>query len=215
MNRLVGMLAASVCLVASSSAAAQEMSPAGTMKKGEREGIFGRIGLDTGYMSTSAGERDYSIGGIGTGLNLQAGYMIIPNLALFGEFNYQTALSLSGTDDEGNDLPDAFLEDTSMSYLSVGPGVAYFLANDIFLQGSLLYSSTSVSSGDSDSDPFTGFGFRVGAGKDFRMSDDFLLGVGANFFYGILSQTVGEGSASVDVDANAMSFGLTLSASYN
>lgn len=215
MNRMVGVLAAAVCLVASSPAVAQEPSPAGSARMGEREGLYGRVGLDTGYMSLGVGDRDAGASGLGTGLNLQAGYMIVPNLALFGEFNYQAALGLSATNELGEDLKDSVLEDMSMSYLSIGPGAAYFLASDVFLQGSLLYSQVDLSLDGGEGEPLTGFGFRLGAGKDFRMSDRFLLGVGANFFYGILTQTIDTPLGKSERDGNAMAFGVTLSASYN
>ncbi|WP_373044040.1 outer membrane beta-barrel protein [Vulgatibacter sp.] len=215
MNRTLAFVAASVCAIAASPALAQEMAPTDAVVRPDagREGLYAKVGLGANYMSWSMDEKgaEASANGLGANLNLAAGYLVIPNLALFGEFNYEMALSPGG-EALGQEIADE--AELSMNFLSVGPGAAYFLSDDIFLQGSILYAQANLDSkGGGESDPATGFGLRVGAGKEFRMSDDFLLGAGANFFYGMLSNEV-EGS-SEGLSSNAMSFGVTLSASYN
>ena len=207
MNRVVGLLAASFCLVASSSAAAQDMNPTtAPTGAGQHEGFYGRVNLNAGYLSLSNSDADSSISGLGTGFSLAAGHSVMKNLYLFAEFNYDLALSPSlsvGGNDAGDEL------DLSMSFLSVGPGAAYYLPNDIYLSAMVGYTSASVGIGDADSDAATGFGLKIGAGKEWAMADQFNLGVGANFFFGSVSVEDSDSSST------PMGIGLALSGRYN
>lgn len=209
MIRTFGMLAAALCVVSASTALAQEGGTEG------RDGFYGRVGVGAGYMSSASTEEgaDASVSGMGTALNLAAGYAVMPRLVLFGEFNYEMALGPSAQAN-GKDIPEALAPDVSMNFLSVGPGAAYFFENDVFVQGSLLYAQAAISMSDKDeTDPATGFGFRLGVGKEFALSDQFQLGAGANVFYGMLSSDVPGTSESAS--SNALSLGLTVSASFN
>lgn len=204
MNRIFGICAAAALLATATTASAQET------KQGH-ESVYGRLDVGANYMSLSNSDSDTSVSGIGTAFTLTAGYAIIPNLVLHGEVGYQMALS-PGMSRGGESVDSKFTKGLSMSFLTVGPGATYFLDNGISFGGSVLFASADVSTdASSDDDAATGIGLRLGAGKDFWMTEQFALNVGADFLFAAVS--AGEGKATTD--SNAMSFGLRVGGSFN
>lgn len=201
MNRVFGVCAAAALLATATTASAQET------KQGH-EGVYGRLDVGANYMSMSSSKPDASVSGIGTAFTLTGGYAVIPNLVVHGEFGYAMALS-PGATFGGKDLE---VDGLSLNFLTVGPGATYFLDNGISFGGALLYASAKASAkGDTDGDASTGFGLRLGAGKDIWLSEQFALNAGADFLFAAVS--VGEGAAKTD--QNAMSFGLRIGGSFN
>lgn len=201
MNRVFGVCAAAALLATATTASAQDM------KQGH-EGVYGRLDVGANYMSLSNSDLDASVSGIGTALTLTAGYAVIPNLVVHGEFGYAMALS-PGMSLGGKDMD---VDGLAMNFLTVGPGATYFLDNGISFGGALLFASAKVTAtGATDTDASTGFGLRLGAGKDIWLSEQFALNAGADFLFAAVS--AGEGDAKSS--ENAMSFGLRIGGSFN
>ena len=204
------MLAATLCLVASPSAGAEEKNVTSAPRAGaQHEGFYGRVNANANYLSLTLSDarNELTVSGIGTGFSLAAGHSVAKNLFLFGEFGYD--LAFNPTLSSGGRSVDT--EDSSLSFLSVGPGAAYYLPSDIYLLATVSWSSVSMNSDGGDSEPLTGFGVKVGAGKEWTMSDSVALGLGANLFMGSVSHEDFED----DVDAATMGIGLSFSGVYN
>lgn len=199
MSRILALPAAALCLVAATAAKAGE--PAG------REGLYGRVNLNAGFLSFSGdGDSRDATTGVSTGFSVAAGHSIAKGLYLFGEFNYDFAPSPSA----GENGP----EDLSLSLLSVGPGVAWYLSGDLYLTAFVGYAHVSHGMGEVETS-IGGLGLKAGVGQEWLLAERFALGVGAHVFWGSVSGEVEFAGVQREVAGNPLGFGLSLSGRYD
>lgn len=213
MRRLVSF--AAVCGVALS-AGAQE-APAGA-EAGRLGGVYARASLVATWMqhlesreSSGMEATDFAYGGPGTGFSLAAGHAVASDLYLFAELRYDTALApreISGAVTRFDGL--------SLSYLTVGPGAAWYFG-DWWLSGMVGFARTHVSADQApDTESLTGFGVRVGAGHQWSLAEGIGLGVGADIFWGSVSNTIQPAvGPAQEFGGTPLAFGLNVSALYN
>lgn len=195
MSRRVGAVLAAICL--SSPAAAQAVTG-----PGKHEGLYARAGVSGNYLSLTRGVESFRA--LGTGFSIAAGHAVLPGLFFFGAFDYDLAIDPEMERDGRAQIFDGL----SMRYLSIGPGAAFYLPSDYYLSLTLSWSSVSVTSdANPDAEASTGFGARIGVGKEWGVFGPLSLGVGANFFVGSVSREGDTGTP--------MAAGLAISALYD
>lgn len=172
----------------------------------QHDGFFLQLQTGPSFLSVSQDDVDMTIGGSGFGFNLAIGGSPIENLVIFGELVSQVAMSptleLGGEEFESDDS-------VSLSLASIGPGVAYYFGkSNFFLSGSIAMAQATLET-ELGSSGASGVGFRLGAGKEWWVADQWGIGVGANVFTASLTDDEND-----DVDLGATSFALNLSATF-
>ena len=205
-----------VCGVALS-AGAQE-TPAAREEPGRLGGVYARAGLAATWMhhlqsmeSEGFAGSDQAFGGPGMGVSLAAGHAVAQDLYLFAELRYDAALSPRET----RSAITRF-DGLSLTYLTLGPGAAFYLG-DFWLSGMVGFASATVSAGQTpDTEALTGICARLGVGYQWALSDGFGLGVGADAFWGSVSNTIQPPAGTAqEFGGTPLAFGLTVSALYN
>jgi len=200
MLRLLSVLVCGVGLFYASASKAESVEK-------EHDGLYFRLNAGPSYMSWSnSGNSDLSVSGMGFGFGLAAGHTISDNLMLFAEFAMD---SFSEPTAKVKDT-ELDMKDTSMSATRYGAGVSYYLMPlNGYVTGSLLLGSFSTTTGSVSDSSKTGFGLKVGVGKEWMLAPKFGLGAALSGTY--LTAGDKEGSES----SSAMLYGLSLSATYN
>lgn len=150
-------------------------------------------------------DEQLSLQGAGPELNVRLGGTPVTNFVVFGEVSVQLAPSptaeLGGQSYETNDS-------TQLSFNTIGPGVAYYFGpSSFFVSGTLGLAAAELDAGGHRATA-NGFGFRLGVGKEWWVSDQWGIGLAANY---------SQASVTDDVDAEFTSraFGLSFSATYH
>lgn len=201
MLRLLSVLVCGVGLFYASASKAEAVEK-------EHDGLYFRLNAGPSYMSWSnSANSDASVSGMGLGFGLAAGHTISENLMLFAEFAMDNFSEPTLTVKDKSDT----LKDTSFSATRYGAGVSYYLMPlNGYVTGSLLLGSFSTKIGSLDSESSkTGFGLKLGVGKEWMLAPKFGLGAALSGTY--LTAGDKEGSES----SSAMLYGLSLSATYN
>lgn len=198
MLRLLSVLVCGLGLFHASAAAAQ------SLESKDHDGMYFRLHAGPSFLNVSNSDADFSTGGLGYGFALAAGHTISDNLMLFGEFMLD---SVSDPETEFGGTK-ATAKGVTLSSARYGAGVAYyFMPINAYVSGSLLLGSFSTSaSGVSDSSD-TGFGAKVGVGKEWMLAPKFGLGVAGTASFLSVSEE--------NTTSTGTIFGLALSATYN
>jgi hypothetical protein len=177
----------------------------------QHDGFFLRLTLGPGYLHNSASYQGQTIklSGVGGTFGVAAGGVISPNLVIYGE-----AIGTTVTDpsyDEGSGSVTA--NDTTLSTVGIGPGIAYYLDGNAYLSATLALTKMSWSYdsyGYSTSyDTDWGFGGSLSGGKEWWVSDNWGLGVAGQLMLASMKDQ------EVDARWTSIAVSVLFSATYN
>ncbi|WP_163436737.1 outer membrane beta-barrel protein [Fibrobacter succinogenes] len=179
------------------------------------DGGFLSIAMGMGYQSI-----DFVVEEWQEETDNKAGLATDIDVKLGGNVSYNTLLhlTLAGTTKTGTTDYDREYEDIRVNMSLLGLGVTHYFENNIFITGSCGISQfhansdvavfSAVVKNRATKDINTGFGFQVGGGKEWWVSDNWGIGASAALLYGFASNLK---------DTKESSLGITLrfSATYN
>jgi hypothetical protein len=169
----------------------------------EHDGLFLRLQLGFGYMSTDLGDSTLS-GGSPT-IALAAGYSLTRSITLYAE-GYSGAVSDPTSESAAGTLE---LTGTQIAHAGFGAGVAVFInPANFYVSGTLSFSQVTFTLGDTEAESDLGPGFLLSVGKEWWVGNQ--LGLGASLQF--------QGSVVDDTDGSSIStaaFGLSLSLTFN
>jgi hypothetical protein len=131
------------------------------------------------------------------------GGAIVPNLEFFAEAISQVTFDPT-VEVEGREYET--VESASLSFSSVGLGLAYYLGESNIFVSSSVGRATATAESDYGKGKASGIGLRLGAGKEWWVDDQWGLGLGANLSYAFLWDDL--------YDYSALALGLNFSATY-
>jgi len=148
----------------------------------EHDGLYLRLLLGVGYLHGSArylGSSE-SVHGVGGTFGLAVGGSVNPSLVIYGEL---LGTSVSDPTVEANGTSGT-ASGVTATMAGIGPGVAYYLDDNLYLSGTLLFSKLSFSDTNSN-DQYASTNWGIGAGltvgKEWWISHDWGLGVSGQF----------------------------------
>lgn len=175
------------------------------------DGFYLRLHLGVGFTnisgSNAAGEAKLS--GAGPSFGIAIGGAPAPNFIIFGNL---FGTSVSDPDQEVDGVPVGTASGTA-TLAGVGAGAAYYIQPlNLYLSGTLagMQFQASESNGNVAIETNTGFGAQALVGKEWWVSQDWGLGVAAEFVAASMKDKV-----YTDTTWTATSFGLLFSATYN
>ncbi|WP_205525420.1 hypothetical protein [Pyxidicoccus trucidator] len=154
----------------------------------EHDGFFLRLQLGGGYTRAGVLGEDLALKGGGGSINVEFGGAPVRNLILFGKL---FGASSPNPDIEVGDLTiEGQDEDVSQNYGGLGVGIAYYLMPaNVYLSGALTASRLTI---DEDGETFAetdlGPGFHLGIGKEWWVSKNWGLGLGAELALGRVAE---------------------------
>lgn len=172
----------------------------------QHDGFFLNLQAGPSYLSLSLPDGSMEIRGPGAGLYVAIGGTPIENFVIFGEIVGQSAtspeLKLDGVVYDSNDS-------VSLSFSQIGPGAAYFFGeSSFFVSGSIGFADATLET-PSGKASGSGWGFRIGAGKEWWIGEQWGLGLGAHFLKSFLKDDDNSD------ELGGTSFGLNLSATFH
>jgi hypothetical protein len=178
---------AAVLLTAS---AAEARERRGRGERYEREGVhthdgfYLRLQVGPGYTHAALDDEDLAIKGGGGTLNVEVGGAPVRNLILFAKL-YGTS-SPNPDIDLGDITVEGRNDDVTQDYLALGAGLTYYIMPaNVYLTGALTFSQLSIDErGDTVAETDLGGGLHLGLGKEWWVSDNWGLGIGAELAFG-------------------------------
>ncbi len=160
----------------------QAYAPATPVGYHEHDGFYMRALVGPGYMYNRAsyGGSSLSISGVGATFGVAFGGVVSKNLVIYGELA-GTSVSDPTVSDGTN---SATASGVTATVAGFGPGVAYYLDDNLYFSGTLLFNQLSLSdsnSNDTLGETDIGFGAQFTAGKEWWISTDWGLGVAGQF----------------------------------
>lgn len=176
----------------------------------EHDGFYLRLQLGVGYLHAGTNESGQSVScsGVGGTIGLAIGGAIARNLILYGEI-YGTSVSDPTLSSGGASMTGSGLTET---FAGLGPGVAYYLDDNLYLSGTLLFSRLDFSDSDTTdtlASTDVGIGTVLSVGKEWWVTGDWGIGV-AGQFAGATMKDQNDGPR-----WNIWSLALVFSATYN
>ena len=179
------------------------------------DGFFLNFAMGMGYQSINfvpddREEETDNIAGLATDIDVKLGGNVAYNTLLH--------LTLAGTTKTGTTNFEDDYKDLRVNMSLLGLGVTHYFENNIFITASCGISQfhvnediavfSAIVQSNTSPDINTGFGFQVGGGKEWWVSDNWGIGASAALLYGFASNLA---------DAKESSLGITLrfSATYN
>ncbi len=150
----------------------------------EHDGFYLRLQLGGGYTRASVLGDDLAVKGGGATLNAEFGGAPVRNLIIFGKL-YGT--SSPNPDIEVGDITiEGRDEDVSQNYTGAGAGLTYYIMPaNVYLTGALTFTQLRISDrGDTIAETDLGGGLHLGLGKEWWVSDNWGLGIGAELALG-------------------------------
>ncbi|QSQ11063.1 hypothetical protein [Myxococcus landrumensis] len=145
--------------------------------------LRGQFGL--GYLHSKATDVDLVVKGGAGSLNLEMGYAVLNNFILYGKLFGASAsnpdIRVGGTTHEGD--PD---DDVSVIYAAMGVGAAYYIMPaNVYFSGAVVANQLSAShEGTLEGESEAGVGLHLGVGKEWWVSGNWGIGVGAELALG-------------------------------
>ena len=141
------------------------------------DGWFGRAALGGGPAATASGGYDFS--GTGLDINLAAGKIIYPNLAvhanIFGWVINDPDVEFTGLQGTAN---------TELGLIGAGAGITYFFgSSNVYVSPSIGLAQVTASGADLEGESGSGLGLTVQLGKEFWVSDRWGVGLAGAFGY--------------------------------
>lgn len=175
------------------------------------DGFYLRGQLGIGYTRAEAKEVDLAIKGASGSLNLELGYALINNFIIYGK--------LFGTSTTNPDIEvgDVTIEgdegdDVASNYAGIGVGVTYyFMPVNLYISGAVVANQLSVTQdGEREGETDSGVGLNLGLGKEWWVSDNWAVGIGAEVALGRIRSNENDGD-----DWDVTSFSLLFTATFN
>lgn len=176
----------------------------------EHDGFYLRALIGPGYLHNSANINGYTSteSGVGLTMGIAIGGVVAPNLIVYGEF-----LATTVSDPQYDDGAVSGTENgVTATFAGVGPGIAYYLDQNLYLSGTLLFSRVSYSYDDTSyADDATDLGIGLGLtiGKEWWVSHDWGLGVSGQFLMASMKLKY------YDTRLTSVGIALLFSATYN
>jgi len=146
-----------------------------------RSGFYLRFDLGGGYSSVSTDVENVDLkfsGGAGLA-SLSLGGFLSEDLVLFGEF-FGSSLVNPTFEVEGTEFDT---EDLTLTVGGFGAGLAYYLSDNWFLQGTLMATLLEAEVDGDTSETDLGFGFKGVVGAAWPVSNKVALGGSAQIFF--------------------------------
>ncbi|QSQ20341.1 outer membrane beta-barrel protein [Pyxidicoccus parkwayensis] len=150
----------------------------------EHDGFYLRLQLGGGYTRAEVVGDDLAIKGGGAGVNAEIGAALTRNFILYGKL---FGTSAPNPDIEVGDLTiEGNNDDVSQNYGALGVGVTYYIMPaNVYLSGAVSFAQLSVKDdGETVAETDLGGGLHLGIGKEWWVSDNWGLGIGAELALG-------------------------------
>jgi hypothetical protein len=192
----------------------------------EHDGFYLRLHIGPGYthMSANSTGNDIVISGTSGAFGLAMGGAVTGNLILFGTFTFASIsnpnIKVNGMSTDANGLPFSTGGGTADSF-GIGAGAAYYIEpTNLYLSGSLLANQLQIndSNGSSVGQTNFGVGFEGLVGKEWWVSDNWGLGVAAQFLWASMKDKADATGLVTTGDTptwTSAAFSLLFSATYN
>ncbi|SEM14440.1 Outer membrane protein beta-barrel domain-containing protein [Stigmatella aurantiaca] len=172
------------------------------------DGFFLRLQLGGGYNHADATSVDLKLKGGAAGLNAEIGGAVTRNFILYGKLSGSAA---PGPDIEAGAGLIRGDDDVSLNFSAIGLGASYYLMpSNFYVSGALSFTQLSISvDGETLGETDLGGALHLGLGKEWWVSDNWGLGLGAEVMFGRIR------SDDTDDDWNTASVMIMFSATYN
>ncbi|AKQ69143.1 hypothetical protein A176_006055 [Myxococcus hansupus] len=175
------------------------------------DGFYLRLQVGGGYLRAKATDAipQYTVKGAGANINAEVGFALVNNFILHAKFygasTPNPSMQIGDLTIEGQD------EDRSQNYGAVGLGITYYIMPaNVYLSGAVTYTQLSVSRrNEKVAESDIGGGLHLGIGKEWWVSKNWGLGVGAELAMGRIRNEFDRESW------NVANFSVVLSATYN
>ncbi|AEI62740.1 outer membrane beta-barrel protein [Corallococcus macrosporus] len=175
------------------------------------DGFYLRLQVGGGYLRASAADftPEVAVKGASGNINAEIGFALVNNLILYGKF--YGAASPNPSIQVGDLSVDNANEEWSQNLGAVGLGVTYyFMPANIYLSGAISYTQLSISEqGETIAETDLGGGLHLGIGKEWWVSKNWGLGIGAELALGRIRDDSNNDSW------NVTNVAIVLSATYN
>jgi hypothetical protein len=175
----------------------------------EHDGFYLRLLIGPGYLYNTASYQGEtaSIKGVGGTFSVAAGGIVSRNLAIFGEI---TGTSVSNPTVEAGGYSGT-ADGSTMTFMGLGPGLAYYLDGNAYLSGTLLLAKLSSSNENSNTtgESDWGFGGALAGGKEWWVSDNWGVGVAGQLALSSIKEK------NADYSWTSLAISLLFTATYN
>lgn len=138
------------------------------------DGLLLRAAVGLGGTAADDEVEDTTLSGGAWLLSLDLGGAIAPNLALHGRLSansmFEPNVSIDGFD-------DGELDDTSLTFTTLGIGLTYYTPSNLYLTGVVGFSSASFEFDGEEIERLEGGGFIGDIGYEWMLGGDFGLGI--------------------------------------
>ncbi|MCP3103743.1 porin family protein [Myxococcus sp. K15C18031901] len=182
----------------------------GDAGKHTHDGFYLRGQFGLGYTRAEAADVDLAIKGVSGSLDLELGYAVFNNFIIYGKL---FGSSVTNPDLEiGDETIEGGNADTSSNYLGAGAGITYyFMPANFYITGAVVVNKLSITEdGDNIAETDSGVGLNLGLGKEWWVSDNWGIGIGAEVALGRIRSKSNNGD-----DWNVAHFALLFTATYN
>lgn len=175
------------------------------------DGFYLRLQVGGGYLRAAASDVSPTIAvkGPSANINAEIGFALFNNFILYGKF--YGAASPNPSIQVGDLSMDNLGDEWSQNFGAVGLGVTYYIMPaNIYLSGAITYTQLSISErNEKVAETDLGGGLHLGIGKEWWVSKNWGLGIGAELALGRIRD---EGSSD---NWNVTNVAIVLSATYN
>ncbi|MCE9672217.1 hypothetical protein LY474_30870 [Myxococcus stipitatus] len=191
-------------------------APAAFAREGDpgvhtHDGFYLRGQFGLGYTRAEAADVDLAIKGISGSLDLEVGYAVFTNFIIYGKL-FGSSVTNPDLEIDGDTIEGEAGDDVSSNYMGIGAGVTYyFMPANFYITGALVVNELSITEdGDNVAETDAGVGIHLGIGKEWWVSDNWGIGIGAEVALGRIRSDSNDGD-----DWNVAHFGLLFTATYN
>jgi hypothetical protein len=181
----------------------------------QHDGFFLRmmLGLGGTSMKGTSGPTELKVSGSGGGVGIALGGAVSPNLVVFGEIVDSIATN-----------PEVELQGTklgrgkgSAGIVGIGPGLAYYFDNNLYLSGTVAFTRLIVQDDDGKKVAETDYGpgASLVLGKEWWVSDNWGLGVALHAMFARMNDHVDTSYTKERPVWNAAGVNVLFSASFN
>jgi hypothetical protein len=172
------------------------------------DGFFLRLQLGGGYSHADAVEADLKLKGGAAAFNVEVGGAPARNFILYGKL---WGAGAPGPDIEAGEGTIRGDDDVTLNFSAIGAGASYYLMpSNFYVSGAVSFSQLSISiDGERVGETDPGLGLHLGLGKEWWVSDNWGLGVGAEVMFGRIRS-----EDSID-DWNVANVSVLFSATFN
>lgn len=143
------------------------------------DGFYVRIQTGAGYTRTSLLGQDFAFRGISGAFNLEVGGAVATDFIVYGKV-FSTYTSRPTVDMDGETFTGelAGVQGAALNTLGVG-ATWYLMPGNLYLTGALSMADIAIALDSQQGGSNVGVGLHLGLGKEWWVSDNWALGVGA------------------------------------